>query len=91
MNVIFDCFNISLYILAKDIAMSFLIQLFWPYNFSFVALLLCGGLMKCYTSNFSFPPINLSLYWLPEERGCSSKPRWSLVKTHVGGWAYYIR
>ena len=35
MNVIFDCFNISLYILAKD--MSFLIQLFWPYNFSFVA------------------------------------------------------
>ena len=27
--------------------------------------------------------------WLPKEHVCLSEPTWSLVKTHVGGRAYY--
>ena len=38
------------------------------------------------------PPVQLhrnKWTWLPKERGCLSEPTWSLVKTHVGGRAYY--
>ena len=65
--------------------MSFLIQLFWPYNFSWPYTLWPYEMLYL---KFLFFSINLSVYWLPEERGCLSKPTWSLVKTHVGGQAY---